>query len=198
MKKLNIFVLLTTLLCLSLTTIGCTKKSGGDITYSFFVSHENAVMEVGDTFKITATCGDREIVFESSDQTIVSVSEDGVVTANALGNALIEVRAGDQKRTCSIEVVSVDYDVTIDKTGVVYVYLGASINLCATPLKNNTTYDTSVEWSVNSNDAILISEGNFVTFFSSVKGEYAVTVVTEDGAQASVKVIVIDQAEDLQ
>lgn len=155
-------------------------------------------MEVGDTFKITATCGDREIAFESSDQTIVSVSEDGVVTANALGNALIYVRAGNQKRTCSIEVVSVNYSVEIDKAGVVCVYKGASINLNATPLRNNEKYSVSVEWSVNNNDASLVSAGCSAIFSSLVKGEYTITVSTADGAQASVIVSVIDQTEDLQ
>ena len=60
---------------------------------------------------------DKEIIYTSSNQNIVSIDEDGTVTAKGYGKAVITAEAGGKKASCEIEV-----PVFADSTGLTITY----------------------------------------------------------------------------
>lgn len=60
-------------------------------------------MTCGESRKLTVVC-DEKVTFESSDTSVATVDENGVVTAVGKGTATITVTAGDKTDTCIIEV----------------------------------------------------------------------------------------------
>ena len=195
MNKLKILILLCISSILFVFAFGCTSSSMGTTTHSFFVSHENIVLEVGDSVTITARYGEEEVGFLSTDTAVVQVDESGVVTAKQLGEAYIEISAGGLQRSCKVVVVSVDYTVTLNKVGEVKVYLGARLNLLATTYKDGTEYDGAVEWKVDKQTASLIVDGKSAIFYSNAKGVYKVTVRSNKGATTQLLINVIDVSE---
>lgn len=210
MKILKILTAIILSFCACFLAIGCGGKNstatngneesnGAQTQYSFYVSStETETIELGDTLKITAACGDLKITFASKNSEIAEVDENGIVTAKAIGETIIEVKAGEQKRSVRINVVKSEYGVTIDKDDVCYAYVGASVVMHATALKNGEEYDCKITWIASGNEAAkLVSSGNAATFSSTVKGDYVITATTADGASASITVKVIDSDDGL-
>ena len=66
-------------------------------------------LEIGDTATLTATITpadttDKTVTWESSDETVATVDENGVVTAVGRGEATVTVKAGEASATCTVEV----------------------------------------------------------------------------------------------
>jgi len=70
-------------------------------------------LKAGDGYLLAATVAPKEttdtVVFESSDEDVVTVSENGMITAVAGGQAVIIVTCGDQVRECEIICSFGDY-----------------------------------------------------------------------------------------
>lgn len=85
---------------------------------SVIVTPATAELMIGESIMLTATVmpGDatnKNVTWESSDETIAIVSEEGVVTALAKGSVTITVKTvvGDKTATCSVSIVNPEYDV---------------------------------------------------------------------------------------
>ena len=63
----------------------------------------------GETFQLTATVTPSdttdELTWSSSDQSVATVSSDGVVTSNGVGNTTITAQCGDYSASCSVSSV---------------------------------------------------------------------------------------------
>lgn len=210
MKILKILTAIILSFCACFLAIGCGgensaetngdgESKGAQTQYSFYVgSTETEIIELGNTLKITAACGDLKITFSSKNSEIAEVDENGIVTAKAVGETIIEVKAGEEKRSVRVNVVKSEYGVTIDKDGVCYAYVGANMVMHAAALKNGEEYDCKISWSVSGNEAAkLVSNDKTATFSSTAKGDYVITATTADGASASITVKVIDSADGL-
>lgn len=88
----------------------CTINVSGIPVESVTLDLEEIRMAIGDTEQLTATVlpknADYTLSFESSDENVVSVSEEGLVTAMKAGEATITVHAGDKTDECRITVSS--------------------------------------------------------------------------------------------
>ena len=66
-------------------------------------------MNVGDSFKLTATVSTVNkvipaVIFESSDNSVATVDEDGNISALKVGSAVITARCGNKQATCTVTV----------------------------------------------------------------------------------------------
>jgi len=126
---------------------------------------------VGGTETLTATVipDNITVVWTSSDASVASV-ENGVVTANAVGNTTITASAGDKTATCVV-TVSVE-SITLNKS-TLSLFVGGTETLTATVIPDNVT----VVWT--SSDASVASVENGVVTANSV-GNATITASAGD------------------
>ena len=204
-KIISIFLILSCLIC-SLCTIGCSKGNGSDedsdypyYGYSFYLSNSSVVLEEGETFKLIATYGNEVLTYSSSNESVVEVSQNGLIVAKACGKAYITISALGKERICEVEVVEYEYTVVLDKTGPIYAYNDqfTILELVATAKKDGSDYTDTYAWTSDSENCTLVANGNKVFITFKAKGEINITVRTGKGASQSVKIIVIDSETDL-
>ena len=110
----------------------------------------------GQTEKLIATVNpsnatDKEVSWSTSNNTIVSIQQDGTITAIKSGSATITAKAGEQSATCSVTVSTPVESVSLDRTSV-SLEEGQTTTLVAT-ISPNDADDKTVSWS-SSNSAI--------------------------------------------
>ena len=122
-------------------------------------------MEIGQTTMLVATVSpadatDKTVTWSSSNASVASVDEKGVVTALQEGSAVITASAGGQSASCLVtvakKVVPVS-SVTLDRTSVT-LEIGASTTLVATVSPSDAT-DKTVSWT-NSDNSVIFLDGN--------------------------------------
>ena len=71
-----------------------------------FAVQESAALEVGESVKASVTVEPQELVaiYESEDETVLSVADDGTITAHAEGVSSVTVRLGSAQKTISVTV----------------------------------------------------------------------------------------------
>ena len=110
------------------TTITATTQDGSGVEASCLVTilqqvtsialnYTSAQLEVEDTFNLTATispsnASNKNVSWSSSDNTIVSVDQNGLCTALQIGTAVIKAESvdGASSATCSITVSPINYE----------------------------------------------------------------------------------------
>ena len=136
---------------------------------------------------------DKSVEWSSSDEAVVIVDANGLVTAIAVGEATITATTTDDSNksaTCKVTVVpTLAETITLDKTEI-SLEATETATLVATVLPNLTT-DKSVEWSSSDESVAVVDENGVVTAISI--GEAVITATTADGSNlsASCKVTVV-------
>lgn len=154
-----------------------------------------AQMNIGATLTLTATvtpedATDKTVVWTSSEETVATVV-DGVVTAKAVGTAVITAKAGEFSTTCTVtvseqvEIVPVD-GVTLDKQAAT-VKVGKTLTLTATVTPENAT-DKTVTWTSNDETVATVADGVVTALkageavITATAGEFSATcTVTVEG-----------------
>jgi uncharacterized protein YjdB len=99
-----------------------TQNKGGDTVHVASVSLDQATRKIlyGDSYKLTATilpsnAADKSLAWESSDDTVATVTSEGLVTAVAAGSAAISVKTADGNKTdsCSVTVPAGSVEVSV-------------------------------------------------------------------------------------
>ena len=146
-------------------------------------------LNVGDVhlLEVIASPSDAEgytLQWESSDEAVASVSDDGEVTALSAGTADITVSSGEISATCAvtvkepvIPVESVSLDVQQIELGI-----GETYALQATVLPENAT-DKTVTWTSSAPEIVSVDENGTVE--SLAAGNATVTVTTVDGGMTA-------------
>ncbi|MCH5235881.1 MAG: Ig-like domain-containing protein [Muribaculaceae bacterium] len=136
------------------------------------------------------------ITWKSSNEKIVSVSEDGLISAISPGSAIITATIENLSASCTVKVS----DPIIDSEQIILNYknieliLGESFQLEATVLPENTT-DKTVIWQSSNNDVASVDESGFVTAIS----EGIVTITATNGnISASCQIIVLTPIVDAE
>ncbi|MBQ9547707.1 MAG: Ig-like domain-containing protein [Bacteroidales bacterium] len=123
------------------------------------LSETSKTLNPGESFMLTATvtpdnATDKSVKWSSSDETVVSVEQNGKVTALKTGTAVITAKAGDKTATCTVTVKPVEVSkLTLDKSSET-LPLGQTLTLVATVYPDNAT-DKTISWS--SSDASVAS-----------------------------------------
>lgn len=180
MKKIK--TALIALSCLFLVGGGLTACNPEDPTPIVTISNgETATLEVGETLQLNVTKEhtDDAITYTSSNNEVATVSDTGLVTAVAKGEATITAEAGDITDTIKITVteavvppdpvVEVE-SVTLNKTEIT-LEAGATETLTATVLPENAT-DKTVTWETSNAEVATVANG-VVT--AVAKGEATIT-----------------------
>lgn len=180
MKKIK--TALIALSCLFLVGGGLTACNPEDPTPIVTISNgETATLEVGETLQLNVTKEhtDDAITYTSSNNEVATVSDTGLVTAVAKGEATITAEAGDITDTIKITVteavvppepdVQVE-SVTLNKTEIT-LEAGTTETLTATVLPENAT-DKTVTWETSDTKVATVANG-VVT--AVAKGEATIT-----------------------
>lgn len=151
-------------------------------------------MNVGDdralTVTITPVGSQEDLVWTSSDETIATVSETGVVKALAVGEAAITVSTKDGRltQTCRVKAVPVAVTgvnivastTTVGKNG---------LQLTAEVLPQNAT-NKNVSWTSSDETIATVSETGKVT--AVMPGTATITVTTEEGGFTAAETLTVD------
>ena len=148
---------------------------------------------VGSTEKLTATVNPDnadypQVTWTSSDESVATVSSEGVVTAIAEGTAIITATAEDKSATCTVTVPHVDVpveSVTLSKTSLT-LKAGDSETLTATVNPENAD-DKSVSWKSSDENVATVSAEGVVTAIAPGK---AVITAEAGGKSATCNVTV--------
>ena len=153
----------------------------------------SALLYLGKTLTLTATvspssASNKNVKWYTSDETIATVSESGVVTPKKPGTVKITVKTvdGGFKKSCTITVERAATAVTLDKTALT-LDTGKSYTLKATITPSNTT-DKTLKWSTSDKKVVTVTQEGVIKAVS--RGEATITVKTSNGLKATCKVTV--------
>lgn len=172
------------------------------------ITPETLMVEIGKTAQLTATvlpedATDKSITWESSDETLLTVTDTGLVTALTIGNGTVTVRATNGvSKTCSVTVTPKYEAVTRVELNqsALSLTVGEATQLTAIVSPENATNKT-LEWTSSGPEIASVSEG-MVNALNV--GSTTIKAASTDGpsAECSVTVlpvlvesIVLDQSE---
>lgn len=197
MKKIIMFFInLMLILSMLVFYTGC-KNDEFDVVHDFTLNKTEITVEVGGSYLLIASCGDCDISFSSDNEDVVSVGNDGMVTALKEGTAYITVSSegSSSVRKCLVKVVKTEYSVAFAEQGDFTVFVGAYKKLTAITLRNGIQYDGQITFSVLGNGASIVEvDGYSATFVWEQAGTYEVVATDSHGKQAKLVVNVIDNA----
>ena len=145
---------------------------------------------------------DKTIVWTTSDESVISVSEDGEITANKLGTATITATHKELTDSIDIEVKPIDAesieivlpdDTETNDNGTPKVNKGSEIQLKAEVLPENTTYK-DIEWSVSDETIANIDENGVLT--ATATGTITITATAKSGVTEEIEIEVYSNAGD--
>ena len=183
----------------ALYNISYTKTNLGDeIATSITLDKSEINLEATQTAKLVATVlpettTNKTVTWKSSDKTIATVDENGVVTAIAVGEANITATTNDGSNlTASCKVIvnpTLATSIALDKTEV-ELETTQTATLVATVLPELTT-NKSATWMSSDESVAMVDENGVVTAIAV--GEAIITATTVDGSNlsATCKVTVI-------
>ena len=131
------------------------------------------LMSIGATVQLTATVSDEngqpvehaEVAWLSSDETVVTVNAQGLVTA--VGNGMTEVtaRSGSVEASVPVSVMQSASSITIEPTSATLMSIGATIQLSATVLDENgqSVEDAVVTWRISDEGVATVNDQGLVT-----------------------------------
>jgi len=145
---------------------------------------------------------DKTVVWTTSDNSVISVSEGGEITANKLGTATITATHKELTDSIDIEVKPIDAesieiilpdDTETNDEGQPKVNKGSEIQLKSDILPVNTTYK-EIEWSVSDETIATIDKNGVLT--ANATGTITVTATAKSGVAEEIEIEIYSNAED--
>ena len=145
-------------------------------------------IEKGKSETLTATVSpsdatDKTVTWQSSNNAIVTVDQNGRVTAVNAGSAVITVttKDGSKTATCNVTVVIPVTSVSLNKTELT-IEKGKSETLTATVSPSDAT-DKTVSWKSSNTSVATVDQNGKVTAVNA--GSAVITVTTKDGSKTA-------------
>ncbi|MGN1166281.1 MAG: leucine-rich repeat protein, partial [Lachnospiraceae bacterium] len=133
------------------------------------------------TLKVLPADFTDEVTWKSSDTSVATVTDAGVVTAVATGTATIKVTVGSVSASCKVTVIQPVTGISLNKTSLSLEALD-TYQLKAT-VSPTTAADKTVTWTSSEPNVATVDESGLVTALS--KGTTKVTVKANDGSGVS-------------
>ena len=183
---------ITAQLPLSGVSASCTVTVQGQAVTTIKLSQTSASLQCGKTLTLTYTTGsqydDKTVTWSSSSDAVATV-ENGVVTGQAPGVAVITCRAASGvSASCTVTVTQPSVSLTLDRDTLT-MELGTTERLTAAILPENTT--DPVQWS-STNSSVVSVDGSGTLTAKGV-GQAAVYAYTASGLKASCSVTVYNK-----
>lgn len=149
-------------------------------TYNENMIAGNKLMLLPTILPVEAT--NKNVTYVSSDPSIATVDENGIVTAVAGGSCSIKVTTEERQLSavCNITVKEYVSSITLNKTQT-YVNYGGTAQLTATVGKETAT-DKSVTWSSNNPSVVSVDQAGVIR--GNNYGTAVISVVANDGGGA--------------
>ncbi|ULQ60955.1 Ig-like domain-containing protein [Brucepastera parasyntrophica] len=155
-------------------------------------------LTVGGSDQLTATitpgnASNKKLLWESSDETIATVDENGVISGISEGPAIITVTTASGGKTAECQIQVNAAHIPVSGVSLSPVTLGVSDELKITPsIVPSSATNKSVEWlSLNPNVAIIDEEGNIR---GMTPGTVTIHVKTSDGGHTATCTITVTAA----
>lgn len=148
------------------------KQYASDMVTSISLNFNTATMGVGETITLIptlypSTVTNKAVTFKSNDESVVTVDDNGVITAKSIGTTTITVTpqassvvTGTATITVLAEKVAVD-SITLNHT-TASMLVGNTLQLEATILPENAT-DKTITWSSSDSGAASVTQTGLVT-----------------------------------
>ncbi|MDE7090714.1 MAG: Ig-like domain-containing protein, partial [Bacteroidales bacterium] len=158
------------------------------------LAQATAEINVGDertlNVSVSPAGSQEDVIWKSSDPTVATVSQTGVVTAVAAGAADITVGTGDGRLTQTCRVTVVPVPVTgVDVAAPTTIVGKNGLQLTATVAPQNAT-NKNVSWTSSDETIATVSETGMVS--ALMPGSVTVTATTEDGGFTATKTLTVD------
>ena len=133
------------------------------------INQSNVSIEAEETVQLSATLVPEayadEIEWATSDEKIATVTEEGVVTAVSVGNAVITASCRNVSATCDVEVLPISVkEITLDAT-TVSMYSPEEYQLTAT-VKPDNAADKTLIWKSSDESVATVSETGLISAHS--------------------------------
>ena len=180
------FYVIASAVVLVFVLFACHKDNEDVPVQSISLNIAADTLEVNGTLSLVATIEpeyafNQYVRWTSSNTTVATVNEDGVVTAKAPGSSTIIVTSedGGYTATCSITVIQQVSNITLNKK-VLSLQEGSSEKLIATIFPDDAS-DKIVIWSSNNNNIATVDNSGLVTAISA--GTVTIRATTQDGTK---------------
>jgi len=154
----------------ALLLVSCSEKEEPVKKVSAVTLDKTSVtLKVGETSQLTATitpadAKDKTLTWTSSKESVATVSEEGLVTAIALGDAVVTVSSKNGKTaTCAVKVEKTPVaSITLNATEKEFDKIGQTFQLTATVLPDDAT-DKTVTWKSSKTSVATVSGSGLIT-----------------------------------
>jgi len=178
MRKINTGILVAILSLFFLA--GCAP---------FAVNVQALNLKLGETAQLTTNSKESEIVWASSDSSVVAVGNNGEIMTKGIGTAKVTANNSKDKTAECMVTVSHVYATGVEITEISFeIEIGKSATLHATLLPDNVTA-TEIHWSSSNPAVVTVSESGEINGVNL--GEASVTAADINGISASCIVTVI-------
>ncbi len=166
------------------------------------VSKTSTTLTIGKTEQITATvkpstATNKSVVWSTSNDSIASVDQTGLITAKGEGTAKVTVKTNDGAKTATVTVkvnpIAVS-GVTLNKKSF-SLEKGETQKLTATVTPSNATYK-SVIWSSSNTNVATVSSSGVVT--AKGVGTATITVTTNSGSKKATATVTVIKEEPVE
>ncbi|MCQ2607601.1 MAG: Ig-like domain-containing protein [Bacteroidales bacterium] len=153
------------------------------------------VKYIGDEFTLNATvypldATNQSLVWSSSDKSVATVSEDGLITILAAGKATITAKANNGvSASCLITAKAIDVTAVALSQSTLTIQVYDSEQLTATVTPSNAT-DKSIVWSSSNEVVASVDENGIVT--ANKSGSCSIMATSANGKTKSCTVVVTD------
>lgn len=140
------------------------------------------------------TTDDKNVTWSSSNEDVVSVDENGKVTALAVGKAVITAKVGEKTASVEItvpEVLIEGIELTTDKTEIL---VGEKTNLVVVTDPAKVTEEVNVKYTSSDESILTVDENGVVTGIKA--GSATVTVTVNDKFSATMAYTVKEETEE--
>ena len=161
------------------------------------------LMSIGETVQLAATILDQNgqpvagavVTWSSGDESVATVSAQGLVTAVANGIAQITARAGSASKSVTVTVSQTPGQMTVEPSMVTLMSIGETVQLAATILDQNgqPVAGAVVTWSSGDESVATVSAQGLVTAVSN--GSVTITV-RSGNALATAEITITDDRAD--
>ena len=166
-------------------------ETGADVKYNIVLSATELTLEAGESEILYASYGTEKVKFESTDESIATVTDDGTVTAKAAGTAYIKVTAGGKEKICKVTVEKIVWTVEIEGEKTITAANSLNKEFYATVYKNGEKTSAVAEWIIDGGASVYADDNVARAYITSV-GTYTLTA-SYKGATATVVITVISE-----